>query len=167
MFSKKPEFLDLEELRVALGEPEAVFAARRGRIWAGIFACVVIWVLGIAFGHRLIGAEGRWYVVALGLLLSPFAAAWLWWLRGCLGIQVWVYPDALLFVRRRRAAVFAWASLSRIQEANKFVFLTRGDGVVATYHPDVIAGAARLTAIVRCEAERHGIPWVGQPRTLG
>jgi hypothetical protein len=160
MFRKKPELLALDEVRVALGEPETVFPVRSGMIVLGLCVCALILGLGIFLVYRILSADDHTLMIGFAVSLACFAALWLWWLRSCLGLQIWLYPDAILFVRGGRAAVFGWQRVSQVQQrADKIIVLTRDDGAVASFHPDIVRAGAKLTARIRAEAQERQIPW--------
>jgi hypothetical protein len=160
MLRKKAELLALEDVRTLFGEPEAVYATRSGMIGLGVGVCALILGVGIFLAYRILNTDDHGLMIGYALTFTCFAAMWLWWLRRCVGLQIWVCPDAILFVRGRRAAVFCWKSVVQVQQrADNIVLLTRDDGAVAAYHPDIVKGGAKLTARIRSEAEVRAIPW--------
>jgi hypothetical protein len=163
MFRKKAELLTLEELRAAFDEPEAVFAARSAPIAVGIGIGAVIVGVGIFLVYRILSTDDHGLMIGYALTLACFAAMWLWWLRSCLTLQIWVYPDVILFVRGPRGAVVSWDSVVQVQQrSDNTVILTRDDGAAAAYHPDIVRGGAKLTARIRSQAEARDIPWIGK-----
>jgi hypothetical protein len=165
MFRKSPELLPLDELRAALGEPQAVFPMRSGMLTLGIMACAVILGVGIFLVYDIVSTRHHMFMIGFAVSLAVFAAWWLWWLASCLALQIWVYADALLFVQGGRAAAFSWESVAQVQQrADKMVVLTSSDGTVASYHPDIVMAGAELTARIRAEAQERQIPWLGTGR---
>lgn len=161
MFRKRLDLVDFGQLRASLGEPELVFAVVAGRVWIGVFACVLTWAVGFAMAHQFMGADQGSSAIAMGAMLTLFAGPMIWWLIGGIGFEIWVYGEAILFIQKQRGALLPWHRVSKVQQrSDSAVILFRDDGFAAGYYPELIRGGARLTQLIRTEKDKRAIPWV-------